>query len=117
MPSQEAWKNRHPFQTKEKFGREMEFKTTKEKKNFYQSSAYYASEEKEISSKHFTNIEHQQNKCKPNDLHDEIKINQHRTRLQRKEMLSRGDAFDKSSEDISDLQMKQQQQFSERYVF
>ena len=93
-------------------------KVAKERDDFRQSIPYYATERIEISSKQnnsISNIEHQLYEYKPNDTLDEIKINQHRTRLQKKEMLSRGDAFDKSSEDLSDLQITEQKQLSKRY--
>ena len=112
--------NRYSYETEENiFGRKMMSKAAKEKDDFRQLIPYYATERIEISSKQnnsISNIEHQLYKCKPNDTLDEIKINQYRTRLQKKEMLSRGDAFDKPSEDLSDLQMKEQQELSERYV-
>ena len=103
--------NRYPFQINEDFGSKITSEATEEKDDFLQSIMYHSIDEAELSS----NIERQQYKCKPNDTLDEIKINQYGTRLQKKEMLSRGDAFDKSSEDLSELQITEQKQFSERY--
>ena len=103
--------NRYPFQINESFGSKINSEATEEKDDFRQSIMYHSIDEVKLSS----NIERQQYKCKPNDTLDEIKINQYGTRLQKKEMLSRGDAFDKSSEDLSDLQITEQKQLSKRY--
>ena len=103
--------NRYPFQINESFGSKINSEATEEKDDFRQSIMYHSIDEVKLSS----NIERQQYKCKPNDTLDEIKINQYGTRLQKKEMLSRGDAFDKSSEDLSELQITEQNQLSERY--
>ena len=103
--------NRYPFQINESFGSKMNSEATEEKDDFRQSIMYHSIDEVKLSS----NIERQQYKCKPNDTLDEIKINQYGTRLQKKEMLSRGDAFDKSSEDLFELQITEQKQLSERY--
>ena len=103
--------NRYLFQINEDFGSKITSNATEEKDDFLQSIMYHSIDEAELSS----NIERQQYKCKPNDTLDEIKINQYGTRLQKKEMLSRGDAFDKSSEDLSELHITEQKQVSERY--
>ena len=104
--------NRYPYQINEDFKGKITSEATEEKDKFRQSIMHHSIEDVELSS----NIERQQYKCKPNDTLDEIKINQYGKRLQKKEMLSRGDAFDKSSEDLSDLQITEQKQLSERYV-
>ena len=109
--------NRHQFQSEEHFGRNFSSKTSKDRDI---SSVFYYINRNEISSNQnepFSKIEDPKFECKPNDTVDEININQHKTRLRRKEILSRGDAFDKSLEDFTDLQMETQQQFAERYVF
>ena len=111
MTRDERWMNRYPFQINESFGSKINSEATEEKDDFRQSIMYHSIDEVKLSS----NIERQQYKCKPNDTLDEIKINQYGTRLQKKEMLSRGDAFDKSSEDLSELQVTEQKQLAERY--
>ena len=102
--------NRYPLQINEDFGSKITSEATEEKDDFRPSIMYHSIDEVELLS----NIERQQYKCKPNDTFDEIKINQYGTRLQKKEMLSRGDAFDKSSEDLSDLQISEQKQVCKR---
>ena len=108
--SEKTWMNRYPLQINEDFGSKITSEATEEKDDFCPSIMYHSIDEVELLS----NIERQQYKCKPNDTLDEIKINQYGTRLQKKEMLSRGDAFDKSSEDLSDLQITEQKQLCKR---
>ena len=102
--------NRYPLQINDDFGSKITSEATEEMDDFRQSIMYHSMDEVELLS----NIERQQYKCKPNDTLDEIKINQYGTLLQKKEMLSRGDAFDKSSEDLSDLQITEQKQVCKR---